>query len=565
MRQYIFLTFLFTFLACGGGQEALTEKDGGEATTTTPQETSPVPPKPTTVREADSLALSMVTEKSFAKDTTQPSVKSESTAKVPEFTFKTDPPDSYDVNMKKDLKFIIIGNKDADITFQWHDPSGEQKRYKQIDKTTRVYIRPYTPHQIKRLIGTGRKSILALIQYDEDQPPVKKERQLVITDQKESELQEAAEAKQDSTLIKAMEPDLDAALQQVPEEWPEPSLPISSLADTVTSETPAPLKKVTPPPISETQTRAVKSTKKVAKMVPPRAIITSDLLQVLSFDDIFFDYAEHQTPSLSFNSNYYVTLGKVVKALKTDDSVKVILTGHTDPDGSEVYNQQLARQRCATVGQLILDLFKPDKRAAMADRIYLQSAGEEALLVESDNSAKQALNRRVSIELAYQPSHAMLLNDFLESEKKASTTGKVKPHPAERPAPRTTTQDTQSELYQKARRLYQAEQYDEALTLFAEILELGPTHPLADNAQWWIGEIHYYRKQYQPALSNYMQVFGLGDGNKAAYAQLRIGYCYYRMGRKEKAIKEFRKVVQQYPDHQEEIEKAQKVIRNISG
>ena len=60
-------------------------------------------------------------------------------------------------------------------------------------------------------------------------------------------------------------------------------------------------------------------------------------------------------------------------------------------------------------------------------------------------------------------------------------------------------------------------------------------------------------------------MFNLGDGNKSAYAQLRIGYCHLKLGNREKAIEEFGKVVKNYPAAREEVAKAKTVLKNIRG
>ena len=45
-----------------------------------------------------------------------------------------------------------------------------------------------------------------------------------------------------------------------------------------------------------------------------------------------------------------------------------------------------------------------------------------------------------------------------------------------------------------------------ALAAFADIVERAPTHSLADNAQYWIGESYYGLGRYRQALAAFTRV-----------------------------------------------------------
>ena len=83
------------------------------------------------------------------------------------------------------------------------------------------------------------------------------------------------------------------------------------------------------------------------------------------------------------------------------DSVRVI--GHTDPEGSDDYNERLSRQRAETVKALLV------ARGLPADKISIEGRGEREPVVSCDrarlrgeklNACNQP-NRRVVIEFAY--------------------------------------------------------------------------------------------------------------------------------------------------------------------
>ncbi|MDD5062556.1 MAG: tetratricopeptide repeat protein, partial [Candidatus Marinimicrobia bacterium] len=65
-------------------------------------------------------------------------------------------------------------------------------------------------------------------------------------------------------------------------------------------------------------------------------------------------------------------------------------------------------------------------------------------------------------------------------------------------------------------------------------------------------------------MNAYQKVFELGDKNKSAYAQLRLGYCYNKLNQPDLAITAWEKVIRDYPDAVEEVTKAKKVLQ-ITG
>ncbi|MFH1007394.1 MAG: tetratricopeptide repeat protein [Candidatus Latescibacterota bacterium] len=101
--------------------------------------------------------------------------------------------------------------------------------------------------------------------------------------------------------------------------------------------------------------------------------------------------------------------------------------------------------------------------------------------------------------------------------------------------------------YQSALQQYYDEQYDQAIGDFRKILADGPESDLADNAQYWIAECYYSKRQYRHALSAFKQVFSYANTNKGDAAQFKIALCYRELGERTKARDELNKLVQDYP------------------
>ena len=293
------------------------------------------------------------------------------------------------------------------------------------------------------------------------------------------------------------------------------------------------------------------------------------VLKILIFDDIFFDADETETPNLIFNSNYIVTLNKVVKALKSDLDIKIRLKGYAMDTGTKSGNARIKSQkRAITVGKLILDLFPGEEKESIANRIEIVPVVTDEMLIESDNQVKELLNHRVSIELFVGEVTNPTLADFVfygkapEPEVTSTAPKPVQKEKAKTPKSRPRTQDM---LYETGNDLFKQKKYEDAISVYTEFINLNPQHSLADNAQWWIGECYYFLGDYVSALNAYRKVFGLGDGNKSAYAQLRIGYCYNRMNQVDLAVSAWEKVIRDYSNAIEEVTKAKKAIQIYSG
>lgn len=90
-------------------------------------------------------------------------------------------------------------------------------------------------------------------------------------------------------------------------------------------------------------------------------------------------------------------------------------------------------------------------------------------------------------------------------------------------------------LYNQGYEMYLNGKYAQAITIFREFLQNYPKDPLADNAQYWIGECYYSQKMFDRAISEFKKVENYPDGNKIPDAYLKIVYSYSELGKKEEA------------------------------
>lgn len=91
--------------------------------------------------------------------------------------------------------------------------------------------------------------------------------------------------------------------------------------------------------------------------------------------------------------------------------------------------------------------------------------------------------------------------------------------------------------------------YDAAEKTFAGFMKQYPTHALAPNALYWLGETYYVRKQYDKAARVFAEAYQkYPDGPKGADNLLKLGMSLSGKGEKDNACIALRQLAKQYPD-----------------
>jgi len=102
--------------------------------------------------------------------------------------------------------------------------------------------------------------------------------------------------------------------------------------------------------------------------------------------------------------------------------------------------------------------------------------------------------------------------------------------------------------YERAYSAYLQQRYDESLALFKAFYERYPKHDLADNAQYWVGEIYYDIEDFPNAILAFKEVVTkFSDRNKAPDALLKIGYAYIALDDPNNARIFLKRVIKNYP------------------
>lgn len=116
--------------------------------------------------------------------------------------------------------------------------------------------------------------------------------------------------------------------------------------------------------------------------------------------------------------------------------------------------------------------------------------------------------------------------------------------------------------YQTAFNQLKEGRYDEAAAAFTKFLANHHDHELASNAQYWIGEVHYVKREFPAALAAFEAVLtGFPGARKTPDALLKAGYCHYELGQFDLARTALARVTLDFPESTVAAEAAERLKR----
>jgi tol-pal system protein YbgF len=107
---------------------------------------------------------------------------------------------------------------------------------------------------------------------------------------------------------------------------------------------------------------------------------------------------------------------------------------------------------------------------------------------------------------------------------------------------------TEQAVYNQSFDALKAGSYSIAITGFKDFLGSYPQSPLAENAQYWLGEAYYVNHDYDPAADAFRAALKKWpDGRKAADALLKLGFTQFEQKQFSAARSTLTAVTQKYP------------------
>jgi tol-pal system protein YbgF len=142
------------------------------------------------------------------------------------------------------------------------------------------------------------------------------------------------------------------------------------------------------------------------------------------------------------------------------------------------------------------------------------------------------------------------------------TVAATPPPAAERPREPGARAESPEHAYQAALATFRAREYGQAVLDFLDFIAKHPRHPLAANAQYWIGEAYYVQRDYRQALAEFQKVVDVTPSSpKVPDALLKMGLCYRSLHDENHARQTWDRVEKDYPKS-EAATKARALLRS---
>jgi outer membrane protein OmpA-like peptidoglycan-associated protein len=105
-------------------------------------------------------------------------------------------------------------------------------------------------------------------------------------------------------------------------------------------------------------------------------------------NNIFFD-----TDKFDLREKSITELDKISRFLNENPGIRVEISGHTDDQGADAYNQQLSQKRAKAVGDYMVT------RGVQASRLKEMGYGSKKPLKPNDSEANRQINRRIEFRI----------------------------------------------------------------------------------------------------------------------------------------------------------------------
>jgi tol-pal system protein YbgF len=115
------------------------------------------------------------------------------------------------------------------------------------------------------------------------------------------------------------------------------------------------------------------------------------------------------------------------------------------------------------------------------------------------------------------------------------------------------------EDYRGAWQALNGQQYDKAIQQFRTFQRKNPASELADDAQFWIGESYFTRRDYNRAILEYNDVLKYRKGDKVPAALLRQSQAFVEIGDKTDARLILQKLINDHPNSRQAKEAREKL------
>jgi len=197
-------------------------------------------------------------------------------------------------------------------------------------------------------------------------------------------------------------------------------------------------------------------------------------------------------------------------------------------------------------------LKKPSKEM---DRTKEEMEGRLKILEERRKTQEERIKEIEDRLKALDGKTAGLTSKPIESEKSIPT--------KEAPAELKGVSTGMGDLYKDAYETFHRGDLEGARRKFEAFLRQYPNTELSDNAQFWIGETYYLKKDFERAILEYEKaIVKYPEGDKIPSALFKQALAFLELGDKTNARNLLKRVIGKYP-HSEQAEIAKKKLETI--
>lgn len=142
--------------------------------------------------------------------------------------------------------------------------------------------------------------------------------------------------------------------------------------------------------------------------------------------------------------------------------------------------------------------------------------------------------------------------EAMDQELEAQQAAVRQPPAVPAPAPVAARPLSDEAMYLEVKKTFDDGDLEAARNGFEKLLAVYPESPLANNAQFWIGETYYREQWYEKAILEYQKVIEkYPTGNKVPGAMLKQGFAFANIGETNTARLVLRELVARYPGSDE--------------
>ncbi len=186
----------------------------------------------------------------------------------------------------------------------------------------------------------------------------------------------------------------------------------------------------------------------------------------------------------------------------------------------------------------------------------IEEMGYRAGIAGAD--VNQDLGKRLDrIDNAVSRNHVRItrLETYMGFEPTASVPDDPDRSPEDLPGADTPTQDrpvSDKSAYESAKKMYDDGDLEAARIAFENFINTFPESSYAGNARFWIADSYYVEKWYEKAILEYQKVLEqFPDSNKIPAARLKQGYAFAELGENANARLILNELISRYPDSRE--------------